>query len=76
MVHVVLHTHVCRDGTGKKWPLHIKSYGQDSALDVVISFYEPYHLFAGATYMSNKTDSMDKMHSQTTYTSQHNGVTE
>ena len=53
-----------RDGMGKKWPPHVlctKHYIQNSALDVVISLYEPYQSFS-SVFISNKTISIARDH--------------
>ena len=47
---------ISRDGTGKKWWPHIshtKSYAQNSALIIIIGFYEPYHDISSVS-ISNK----------------------
>ena len=49
---------------GKKWLPHVpctKSHVQNSALDVVISFYEPYQSFS-SVFIGEKTVSVARDH--------------
>ena len=52
---------ICKDGMGKKWPLHANWYAQNSALDVVICLYEPYQAFS-SVFISNKTVNIAREH--------------
>ena len=55
---------VARDGTGKKWLPHMpctKSHLQNSALDVVISLYEPYQSFS-SVFIGENTVSVARDH--------------